>query len=245
MIFTIDKKNYRLKIAWNTVTLNDATSIAKLNLPEGFITGDFKQSPRQMIEVLAILSNCPIEVLSQTDEISIISLYEIVHYMVNQLYTFNLDDYNPIGVQEIRFKGKRFLMPKTILIDDKPIFCYDEPCKKIIESNNLIQLISEMKHEGIDKMRYICAMYLNEKGKRGYDAEVIEKRANLFRELPMTIVWDVFFFIYSSLSSYMIATVIPSLKEERSKAKRIRYTMHGFLLLLKRKSLVWCARWKK
>jgi hypothetical protein len=251
MTFKIDGKRYKLKIAWLTVTLSDAVRICALEIAEDDlkpILGDEvidvnERQLRYMANALSILSNCPADVLEATDKDSIVVLFDAVKYMVRLLYYMNIEEYEPSGVYTYLFNRRVYRLPESLVVDDNPILCYEEPCKNIIEASNIMKIVAEMKNEGLDKMRYVCALYLKEHGENDYDVKAIERKAELFKDLPMAIVWDVFFFMYFSLSRYMIDTVTPSLKEV-GMLRRVKYTTLGFIQLLRKGWLGLFVRWR-
>lgn len=241
MTFKINHKTYKLNIAWNTVTLKQAVQVTKCKLEEKKLehllnSKELVYDDETMIyivEVLSAFSNCPAPVLVQTDNSSLVVMFDIVRYMVNQLYYLNLEEHQPLGIREITFKGKRYRMPNSLTIEDNEVLCYKEPCKNVVEASNLIKIISEMKSEGIGKMKYVCAIYLKEVDSEVYDVEKITKRADLFEELPMTVVWDVFFFTYISLNKYLTDILVPSFAK-MGRLVKIKSIILGFLLLLKK-----------
>jgi hypothetical protein len=249
MIFHINNKPYKLNIAWNTIILSEAVRLVALKLEEPKLRHLFdtelleydSESMNYIDSVLEILSNCPLKVIKQTDSDSKVAMFHIIKYMVRMLYDMNIEEYQPIGIGQIFFKGKKYIMPSAIIIEDKPILCHKEPCKNIIEASNIMKVIAEMKSEGIEKMKYVCAIYLKESEGEIYDPEQIAIRAKVFQSLPMHYVWDVFFFMYYSTANYMNALLIPSLKNQ-TRLQRIKYIILGFFQLRRK---AWLARLAK
>jgi hypothetical protein len=250
MTFYVNGKRYKLNIAWNTVTLKQAVAITQLRLDEEKLKHLLESDEvtycddtmRYITSVLDILTNCPN--MEQVDNDSKVVMFDLIKYMIRMLYYMNIEEYQPEGISHIRFNSKRYVMPESIMIEDKPILCHKEPCKNIVEASNIMKVVSEMKSEGLSKMKYVCAIYLKEQEGEMYNPEVIAKRAKEFEELPMNVVWDVFFFMYFSLAKYMHGIVVPSLSR-MGRLQRVKYSILGFLQLLKKAWLALLVRLRR
>ena len=244
MRFTINKNSYNLITTWEALPLEKAEKIAALEydaeLIEGAINAPWMEfTPEQgdyIMDVLAILSDCPRDVLSQTLPIHIGILFDSVVRLVNGLFSFNLESYVPKGVEKIRWKGNTYVIPQSLELEKEVMVCFKEPAKNITEAGNFISMIHEMKHKGISVMKYICAYYLKQPGDGIISDELAAKRAELFKDLPMSIVWEVFFCTYFSFINSAIDFRLSFVKPSR--AQRIIDTVAGCWLWLK---LAWLA----
>ena len=248
MIFTINHNDYKLNIAWNTVTLDDAVKLTNIELDEAklmpLLDGKFTTDPEELNyirQTLSVLSDCPAEVFEQTDSDSLVVMFDIVRYMIKQLYLMNIEEFQVQGMTELTFKGKTYYMPDTLMLNQQPILMSKEPSKNVVEAMDVMRNISDMRSKGVDQMRYICAIYLKEKRGEAYDPEAIARRAALFGELPMHVVWEVFFFTYWHTNKFMIDTNLRCF-EKVGAAKKVLHLIRGFFLFLK---LRWLARFAK
>lgn len=234
MEFKLNRKTYKLKTFFEEITLSDAEKISKIDVTDDDlqkIIEDSVPKDRYVIEVLSILSDAPKEELENLDQYSIATLFDCVRHFIKALFFMNFEKYEAIGVQSIRFKGKVYTMPESMMVEDELILCHKEPSINVIEVNNLLTLLTEMKMRGVEALRYAAAIYLRPKGDdRSYDEEVINERAEHFKELPFSIGLEVFFSLYFYFSSYLISTNA-CLEPQRGK---MLHSMYGFIQLLKR-----------
>jgi len=241
MKYKVNNKTYSLKIFWEYITLQDAVEISKIKIAaDDFLKlmdkefDEIDDNDREyIIEVLRILSTTPKTILEKIKPEYLFLLWAEVKDKVNGLFNFNFESYKPLGFEGFNFKGKYYKLPKYIVIDDKPVLCYNEPSKNIIEALNIAQVMSTLKNEGISYMRYLCAIYLKEEDEEFYDEEKITKRAELFKTLPMSIVLECFFFIYIFGNLLITNSLLFSLKRRRKeKLMKVLYLILGSISLL-------------
>ena len=241
MKYTVNNKTYSLKIFWEHITLQDAVEISKIKIAaDDFFKlmdkeiDEIDDNDREyIIEVLRILSTTPKTILKKIKPEYLFLLWAEVKDKVNGLFNFNFESYKSLGFEGFNFKGKYYKLPKYIVIDDKPVLCYNEPSKNIIEALNIAQVMSTLKNEGISYMRYLCAIYLKEEDEEFYDEEKITKRAELFKTLPMSIVLECFFFIYIFGNLLITNSLLFSLKRRRKeKLMKVLYLILGSISLL-------------
>jgi len=241
MKYKVNNKTYSLKIFWEYITLQDAVDISKIKIKEEDLVklmdkefDEIDDNDREyIIEVLRILSTTPKTILEKIKPEYMFLLWAEVKDKVNGLFNFNFESYKPLGFEGFNFKGKYYKLPKYIIIDDKPVLCYNEPSKNIIEALNIAQVMSTLKNEGISYMRYLCAIYLKEEDEEFYDEEKITKRAELFKTLPMSIVLECFFFIYIFGNLLITNSLLFSPKRRRKeKLMKVLYLILGSISLL-------------
>ena len=240
MRFTINNNKYHLTVYWDTLTLCVAEKVVALDydaeLIESALKAKWLEHDKQQMEyvadVLAVLSDCPKDVLLQTQPAHLAVLFDAVYNIVDGLYNFNLETYKPLGVEKIKWQGQTYVMPKNLKIENEIMACYKEPAKNITEAGNFVSMIHEMKYKGISVMKYICAYYLKRPNDGVISDELAAERAEMFRELPMSIVWEVFFCTYFSFINSAINFRLSFVKQSR--AQRIINMAVGFWLWLKR-----------
>lgn len=251
MKFNINNKDYSLKATYDEVLIQDAIDIINVDITyedfkEMIITDDIEYPQVMMdymIKVLVILSDCDEEVFLNTDPVHIIVLFNEIKYIVTSLHYMNFEEYKPRGIKEFRFKDKIYKFPDSIIINNEEILFHKEPSKNVIEVSNLMQVISEMEKKGIELLPLLCAVYLREvDSDDDYDEIEISKRALLFKELPISIAYDVFFYTYYSLLNSMINTRIYLEQKKPTLKERVVNLIRGFykwlnkvLVVLKKK----------
>jgi hypothetical protein len=250
MNFNINNRTYTLNTLWETISLRQAMKIVELEISEEdlnyLLTTDDISIPERLldyvIQVLTILSNVPLKVWDKVNPLYLIVLFQLIKKIIYGLHYLNLETYTPQGIKEIRFKGKTYKMPESLLINDEEIVCYKEPSKNIIEASNLVQMMGELETKGISLMHLVCAIYLKEDPNELYDEEQIAHRSELFKDLPMSIVFEVFFFTYFYLINYLIGLRI-SLENPKTIKKFLKKnSTPGYSQLLNKE---WLELYKK
>jgi hypothetical protein len=249
MKFTINRKRYQLKATWPEVTLSDAKRLVSIQAePEEIdaaVQLEGMELSEYMIKAVAVMSDCPEEILRQTEPIHVVVLFDHIRYLIHGIFNLNIEKHVPVTRDKITHKGVEYYMPESLWISEKEIPMHKEPAKHVTEAGNILQMVSELKEKGIEKMDVFCAIYLKESRDEFYDEQKIAHRIDEFQDLPMDVVWDVFFCMYFSLCSYAI-NFRGSLESQRGVLKRIRNLIHGFLQWLNkalqviRKKLVGC-----
>lgn len=239
MKFGIEGQIYNLNTLWEQITLAQAVAISKVDIDTDLLEKLLKSNEieyedgimKYCRKVISILSDAPELMLDKLDDIFIIVLIDYVKYIIHGLYYMNLETYKPIGLKSIKFKGIVYNLPESLLVNNEEILCYKEPSKHIIEVSNIMGMLDELEHQGIELMNLVCAIYLKEEGEV-HDDHITAMKSEIFKELPMSVVWEVFFFTYYSLINYVISLKIYSTLPERLKATANENLTHGYTRLL-------------
>jgi len=241
MRYTVQKRDYSLKATWEEITLREAIQLAKLEINEDQFKIIVKEEDvdqlndtqlTYMRDVVKLLTDAKPGVIDGIDSAMLLVLFTQVRYLIYGLYFMNIESYKPKGTQEITFNGKKYYTPETLTVNDENIVAYKEKSKFVTEANNIMTIIGERKKEGIELLNLLCAIYLKEDPDEDYDDEKISQRAAEFNDLPMSIVWEVFFCIFYSYINYALALKI--YLEEKAKMtplKRLSLTILGLLVL--------------
>lgn len=224
MKFTINKKQYTLQHTWNMVSLATAKRLVKITVTEDELTkclsGEDIELHPFMVEAVACLSDCPKKVLEKTEPIHVVVLFDHVRYIVHGIYRMNIETFVPLGLTKYKHKGTTYHMPENLMLNGQFIPMHREPSKHVTEAGDVLQLVGELKEKGVEMMNVFCAIYMKETPDEFYDEKKIAKRSELFEDLPMHVVWDVFFCMYYSLCSYAISTKISL--EKVGKAEQLK-----------------------
>lgn len=245
MKFSINEKEYTLKSSWYDLTIQDAINVVSHELDEErhnfLLENDELEYDDHTTEyqknVIVELSNCPKEILDKLDKTYISVLFINVKTIVLYLYKYNFEKHEMVGVEEINFKGTIYRIPESLRVNGEDILMFKEPSKNVLEVSNLMKLIEEMSEKGVKLLPYVVAIYLRELDTQDlYDDEIVNKRAEVFHQLPLWIAYEVFFFTYVSMCNSAIALKIFLEREKRKKFKKIRNLVTGFIKWLK---VVW------
>ncbi len=240
MKFKFLKKSYSLKTVWEEITLREAIALSRIEIdektleklhkeedPDNFTTGEIEL----MREYIKILSFPNISKFVDMDNAFVFVLFSYVKELIYHLYYLNIETYKPIGIQEFKFKDKTYYLPETLNVNGEQIIGYKERSKFVTEANNLMNHISKAKGKGVEALNLLAALYIKEDKDEVYDDERVAKRAEVFYELPMSIVWEVFFYIYFFYINYAIASKVSLEDQKTSRLRRIGLTMLGLLVL--------------
>lgn len=240
MRFKIEKNKYSLKTLWEDVTLREAIDLLKFEIEEDSFEKLYteedvdkfnKKEIDYMRKVVNYLAKPNIAKLYQIDEAFIYVLFSYVKHLIYNLYHMNIETYKPKGIQEITFKGTKYYLPDSLLVNQETIVGYKEKSKFVTEANNLMNLIAEHKGRGIEALNLLVALYLKEDKDEVYDDERVARRAEIFMDLPMSIIWEVFFYTYYSYLNFAIASKIYLENQKMGLGRRIGLTMLGLLVL--------------
>ena len=209
MNFKINKRSYKLKDDWFNITLADAVRLTKT---------------QDKIERLAILSDCPIDVLRKTEPLHLQVLYDYVEDYINAIYKIDIENYPVMGLSKYKHKGVNYYMPEGVEIADNYVPMINEPSHNILEAQEVLKHISELETKGIEFMNVLCAIYLKEKQGLINDKD-IARRSLAFKDLPMFVVFEVFFCIHFSLVNFFIETRFCSIQKKSLKEKIIGYIL--------------------
>ena len=253
MKIKLNNKTYEMKDDWYSITINDATKITELdfsgekldNLLDSFDLDYDDETMAYIIDVISILSNAPKEVLQKVENKNLIILFMEIKRIINYIYRYNFEQHKSLGIDEFMFNNKLYKIPSYLKVGDDIILFHKEASKNVLEVSNLMKIMEEMEHKGIQLLNYICAIYLREDVNETYDDEKINERAELFRELPLVIGYEVFFCIYYYMSYWAIISKI-YLERKNRKIKyylvKIKNIIIGFF---KRLKVVWLKMLRK
>lgn len=237
---TIDEKDYQIKNFWDEITLRKAQELINIPIPdslkeiyEALLIDDklktyhkkqkalapeqqIKEHPLFFGKTITLLSDIPDEVMEYVDPESRIEIY-FNHIEQNYLDIFfgTPNDYKPENIKQFEFKNETFYFPETLKIFDKFIPQYKENALPFTEAADIMIKIGRLKDFGIEAMSEIIAIYCRKKNEQ-YNEQLVIERSEGFRDLPMNIVWEVFFCIIKLLNTSVkrLNTYISSAGEE-------------------------------
>lgn len=244
MKIILNEKEYELRDSMYDITIRDATMITELDIENDKL--DFLLDNDELdyddviidyiIGVISILSNAPKDVLKKVEREKLCVLFLEVKKIILYIYRYNFENHNPTGMDDILFNGKIYKIPPSLKIGDDLVLFFKEPAKNVLEVSNIMKIMENMEHKGISLLNYICAIYLRENIDEVYDDEKINDRAELFKDLPLYIGYDVFFCTYYYICFWAINSKVYLEKEKKKKTsyiKRILLSITGFFKLSK------------
>jgi hypothetical protein len=226
---SLNKKRYQLINDWKSLPLNVAMEAAAIDLPETEDVFDWFMHLDKVKQLFKLFSTI--------EDVEQLRPEELVHYFCNYILPLVADlkaeypaSYQPQGIESFIHKGKKYIMPKTLHIGDQQILQHDTKVKPFIEASNLLKLFAEMRTEGIKVMPYYCAAIVKESESEYYTEALIAERGDQFKDLPMDIVWECFFFTLAHITRLASAT-LQSMQAEVKRIEALAGTRFGRWLL--------------
>lgn len=246
-MITFDKK-YKLKSNWKDITLSDAVKLCAIEHIEGMFQRpliDISEKERAaLIQYMLILSNCPEKRLDQYTDLDLITLFDYIKQFILALYKMDIEAYNAQGLKAYNHNGVVYHMPEWLNINENVLAGFEEPAKNMFEAADLMKEISKMKGQGFGAMNLVCALFLKEQDKQGKVAteKEVSERAEKLKDLPMWVVWEVFFYIHFYFFNYLILS--KQHFQVNHEAGNLRLTS-GLIRLIKWLRLIWAYHWSK
>lgn len=224
MKIDIQDKTYNLKTKWDEITLEDADKLMRLDVPEslkelyeaktkedyaelykGLSSKELiKEHPAFYGEVLHILSDVPMDV------INLVGYEDRIEFYTNYVEQIFVDVFYLTGksyfikeIQSFTHKGNEYFLPETLKLFGRSIPMYKEKAMPFVEEADIMTSLSNL--DGADGIAQLCAVMCREK-EEDYDELKAIERAELFKDLPMSVVWEVFFYTLKQLNTSLTIT---------------------------------------
>ena len=237
----INKKSYDIKTEWHEMTWSEAVRVMDLPVPKN-VQERMKDGPVEFADwlimdnilyardVLQILSDAPKEVMEYANPGDCLDIFMRYHlkFVTDMMSAFPVS-YQPKFIEWVDFKGVRYFMPDSLMIDTDLVPMHKEKSINFIEAANMYAEYGKLKEKGLKHLNYFTAVYLREEGE-GYDEQRIKQRADLFKELTMDIYWEVFFCIHL-LFSRRVSDTLQSLTRNH-RVKRVVWGLRGGFMRL-------------
>lgn len=162
-----------------------------------------KTLPEYYGRVIAIFSDVPIEIIDRLHRNVREQIYDEYLYPFVASYIAGV----PLYYQDrqlvpcprekssyFTYKTERYYYPESLVYGSQEIPMYSENILTFSEASDIEVAISEWGEKGIFSMAQMIATYCRPEGE-AYDPEKTLKRIEEFKNLPMSVVWEVFFYI--------------------------------------------------
>jgi hypothetical protein len=229
----VNGTKYGLK-EWKDLTLEQAQALIDYPIPEplkvyfddgkgGFtVEQELNEFPRYYVEVILMLTDIP---RHEFDRVKF-GYFNHVHYITDFFYRHCLEyllallhgpTFQGTGKREFIHHGQGpYLFPTEKKIADMIIPLENETAATFVESTQLMSAMFGTRTMGIKNMALLTAILCRKKGEE-YNEQVALQRAEEFKDLPMDVIWDVFFYTLHGLTlsaqrSAILSAIIP-LKE--------------------------------
>jgi hypothetical protein len=232
-------QDIQLICEWRELTLEQAIKIKAVELPDVADTFEWFEHLDKVKQLWQIFTRSKVD-------IETISPSELVHYFVKYILPMVQDlnaeypkTYNPVLMHAFKHKGIRYNMPTSLQVGEEVILSHGQRARRFTEASNLLKVYSQLGRQGLTIMAQFVASVVNEKEGEEWSETRIIARGEAFKDLPMDIVWEVFFCISGHLYRQLSDTinylkVNPTLKPKEGQSSITYYLKLRRAVLLER-----------
>lgn len=192
IIASVNNESVRLPNKWSEITYTQAKECYAIDLPEIEDTFDWFKYMSVVKKVFTILTG-----FTSTDSIDPASL---VHFFSKYLAPFVYDlkspqpsTYMPKMIESFSHRGVVYLMPNSLDLGVNVVLQHSQTVKPFVEASNLLAQFSSLRKDGFEALPMFVASIVKQDRLEQWDEEEIARRASDFSDLPMDVIWEVFF----------------------------------------------------
>lgn len=218
LIVSINGQDYKVPQSWEEIPLYKAVAVNALlpEMPEAMLKvyqavknqdgaeivklyselsdhDILRTFPEFYGRVIAALTEIPQEIIDNTDTYQRTSLYVDHLGRVVVGMAFTPYDFEPKGIRSFEHKGKTYHLPKDGLKIGGKLPGAFMDAKEFTHSADLAEQFKELEKGNAARMANFVAILCRPDGVP-YDEQDSLKRAEDFKDLPMSVVWEVYFF---------------------------------------------------
>jgi hypothetical protein len=165
--------------------------------------------PAYYRKVIACLTNIPNSVIIPTDKIN--DLYEVYFrpFIVSLLYhkpviyfMGEIVDFRPEPIKHFRIGLSKYYLPETVNVLGQEVPLMKESIMSYTEASDIFRGMKVSK-EDVKRLALFMAIYCRKKGEE-YDERKALERNDLMMNVPMSIVWSVFFYTLQFAPDYLM-----------------------------------------
>jgi hypothetical protein len=183
-----------------------------------------KTFPEYFGEVIFTLSDIPREIIDRLHRIIREQLYETYFYpfVVSVFAGIPLQFEDSKLIRSPRFERDSFwfddernFFPQSLVYVSIEVPMYKETILTFSEASDIEVAINEWGSKGVDSVAQMIAVYCRREGEQ-YNPEAVLERIPKFKNLPMTIIWEVFFYITELGARSVVAMLLYSRQLEKA-----------------------------
>ncbi len=247
ILITINSKRRELATEWDDLTIQQAIDLVCIPLPDKItdITDPaqwLNYGVQYASQAFTLLSGFDRATVDKTQAADIIVYFN--HYILKfivDLHSQTPQTYEPTGIKSFKMQGVEYLLPTSLKVESKTLPMYSATAVEFVESSNVMALISDLKTDGIKYLPLMIAIYCRPKGD-SFNEKIATERAELFKELPMSVAWELFFCIQKLTLDYSINILKFTQKQMQRQLTLLNFQVwiqsvirHGFTKLLNRR----------
>ena len=237
------KVEYHIKNDWPDLTIQDAIDLfkvikkapallskiyhaktqEKLDELHAKVTHEHevKTFPLFYGKMLMAMSDIPKEIMRQMQANERSSLYKILceETVIGLIHLPT--KYEPQEEGGFEWKGEKLLYPASRIKMGEKIPLSEATALEFTEIADLEIFAKEMEGGKYEKAANIISILCRPEGEE-YDEEISLKRAETMKDIPLNVMWDVFFWLIKHINASTRASAISISRRERRKLKRLR-----------------------
>ncbi len=210
--------------SWGEITLSTGIEVAKIvaSFPESWLNAQklrlegkeekalkmeanfsdkqrLKIIPRIYGEIIEVLSDIPKELIKRFSRFERVYLFE--SYLMDIALGLALTPYSyeMRGIESFKFEGVNYHLPTAKKFLENEVPMSSTTAVEFAETADLQVEAAKVEGGQFDSMPLVIAILCRPKGEP-YDEDKAIERAEIFKALPMTEVWEVFFCLQNRLS---------------------------------------------
>jgi hypothetical protein len=181
-----------------------------------------KLFPVHFGKAIALLADIPEEIMEKVLPGDRILLYQQHVFPLVFAMLYNMPDYSIQEIKSFEHNGVTYMLPVTreILGQKQPMA--DEPAITFTESADLLISATEMEKGKWERAANIVSILCRPEGEE-YDEQTSLARAKEFMELPMSVIFEVFFCVTAPLTIAAQREVIYSMRGALGRSRKRGY----------------------
>lgn len=205
IVLTHNGKRHKFKSSWGDFTAREAVVLAQHEYPKDVeIVVDWFEHLERVKQVWRLFTTIDPDTVEPNWLVYVFDSYAAPLWadMYREVPTM----YEWQGLSSFEFNSKTYQLPIIIRDDELTVVGVDMGARSFIEAGNLLMTFGRMRKDGARWLPYMVAAVVRERGEQ-YDEAIVMQRAKEFGELPMTVVWEVFFSLRLLLLSRLTDTL--------------------------------------
>jgi len=200
----VDNAPKKLKDIIGYIYTNDKKELESIELSKN---ESLKTFPKFYGDMLGVLCDIDRKIINQIDRDSREQFFNVylIKFAIGCLYA--PIDIEPSGLDSFDFEGDTYYFPRAKKVLDKERPMGYLSTIQFTEAADLDVYMNGLDNKDYSVLANICAI-LCVKDNEEYDEDVMLERAERFKQLPMNIAWDVFFYLGELLTTYT-KTIVP------------------------------------
>lgn len=247
IVIEINGDRYNTPVSWEEITLSRAASVHDLfkeipkelfelykavyerksneviKMQQEFTDEQiFKVFPEFYGKIMSAVSDIPDDVMSKVDTLSRQSTYSDHYEWIVYGLLFTPSDIELRGIKEFKHNGVWYFLPKSgKQLDGSELPGINIIAGEFAQSADVMRIAKGLDNGNYSLMANYIAILCREEGKPYDEQEAIE-RAEGFKDLPMSVVWEVYFFTFGLLMPSQgfiqnLMSVLASKSEQRQR----------------------------